>query len=81
MSHKFFYINCSLCNVWIGCCDYSNAEYFYGGTRLIEPSSSQEELKHSLKRLMLEESQLKNILINRALSNTTIFADIKQELS
>jgi hypothetical protein len=54
-------------DVWIGCDGGTGHSYAYGGTRMVPVSTPDEKAVDTLIRLMLDESQLKNRLINSAL--------------
>jgi hypothetical protein len=58
-----------LATIWLGREHRKGASYFYGGTRLIDPSTSDSAARTALVRLMNNESGTKNSLINWAIHN------------
>jgi len=54
-------------DVWIARDDDNTFDYYYGGTRMVSPSTENAVVRDTLDRLMLYESSLKNHLINMAL--------------
>lgn len=56
-----------LATMWIGREQRKQASFFYGGTRLVDPDTSDAAATSALIRLMKNESGIKNRLINRAL--------------
>lgn len=61
-------IETEVAKVWIAYLHQDDANYHYGGSRLVAPQTSDDEVEQHLHRLMREESQLKNLLINRTLA-------------
>lgn len=55
-------------DIYIGRDEQYGSDYAYGGTRMVSPDSTVEEIKTELSRLMNNESGIKNMLINRSLS-------------
>lgn len=55
-------------DIYIGRDEQYGSDYAYGGTRMVAPTSTEEEIKRELSRLMYHESGIKNMLINRAIS-------------
>lgn len=63
-------IETDVAKVWIAYLPQNDAHYYYGGSRLVASDTSDAEVQEHLHRLMREESQLKNRLINRTLAST-----------
>jgi hypothetical protein len=61
-----------LATIWLAREKKEKASYFYGGTRLIEPTASDSVVTDTLIRLMHGESATKNRLINRAIESGTL---------
>lgn len=55
-------------DIFLGYRPRRGAAYYYGGTRLISHDATDSEVHHQLRRLMTEESALKNKLIDYVLS-------------
>lgn len=55
-------------DVWIGYQQKAGMDYYYGGSRLVKPEKADEEVHDDLVRLIVSESELKNTLINFALT-------------
>ena len=68
-----------LATIWLAHERNPEANYFYGGTRLINPSSSDASVKSALLRLMSDESGTKNRLIDWSLKSGS-FAELQAEL-
>jgi hypothetical protein len=68
-----------LATIWLAREKHEEACYFYGGTRLIDPSMSDSMATHTLFRLMNSESGTKNRLINRVLQDGAL-DDLQAEL-
>jgi hypothetical protein len=58
-----------LATIWLARERKEKASYFYGGTRLIDPTASDSAVTDTLIRLMSGESATKNRLINRAIES------------
>ena len=54
-------------DIYITCEQQSDADYFYGGTRIVSWEAELSQVNVTLKRLMLYESEIKNQLINIAI--------------
>ncbi len=68
-----------LATIWLAREECEEACYFYGGTRLIDPSTSDAAATHALIRLMNSESGTKNRLINLAIKDGAL-DDLQAEL-
>ena len=62
----------ALADVWISRDRQSVADYAYGGTRLIDPDTTDQEVEQHLGRLTLYESSLKNRLIDLSLEKNVL---------
>jgi hypothetical protein len=69
---NLFEIKHELADVWIAYSDEFEADYYYGGTRMVSPGTETFECHAILQSLMLYESALKNRLINFALQNRAL---------
>lgn len=65
--YELFHLEHPLADIWVGCDTQDGTEYAYGGTRMVPASMPQDMALALLERLLLDESQLKNRLINLAL--------------
>lgn len=72
-------ISHTLATIWVAREKNKEACYFYGGTRLIDASTSDATAEDALLRLMTNESGTKNRLINWAIADGSL-NDIKAEL-
>ena len=79
MSYDIHTISSSVCDAWVAGVQDPDVEYCYGGTRMVRWSASDADAEEDLVRLMLEESHLKNCMINRALESD-LLADLEPEL-
>ena len=79
MNYEIHELSTENADVWIGAIRNEDYDYCYGGTRMVQPEASDEEAKEDLVRLMIEESHLKNCLINKALA-TGLLDDLASEL-
>jgi hypothetical protein len=68
-----------LATIWLAREKRKEACYFYGGTRLIDPSTSDSAATDALLRLMTSESGTKNRLINWAIEDRAL-DDLQTEL-
>lgn len=68
-----------LATMWVGREERKQASFFYGGTRLVDPATSDSAATSALIRLMKNESGIKNRLINRAFQQGALDA-FRQEL-
>lgn len=64
-------LDTEVATIWIAYLPQQDVEYYYGGSRLIASQASDDEVQEHLHRLMREESELKNRLINRTLTSTS----------
>lgn len=76
---KIFEINHDLADIWIASEDNSEANYAYGGTRIVDPFFTNNEVIKVIKTLLLYESSIKNRLINIALKQG-ILSSYKNEV-
>jgi hypothetical protein len=67
-NQKVFKIETNNAVVWIGYKEKMGMDYYYGGSRLIKPEKTDEEVHDDLVRLIVTESELKNTLINFSLT-------------
>lgn len=65
-------------DIYITCDKQPNADYFYGGTRIISWDAELSQIDTTLKRLMLYESKIKNQLINIAIRNNLLSSYAEQ---
>jgi hypothetical protein len=79
MNYTIHSISTAICDAWIAGVQDPDYEYCYGGTRMVGWSASDADAEENLVRLMIEESHLKNCMINRALE-TDLLADLEPEL-
>jgi hypothetical protein len=79
MSYDIHTISSPVCDAWVAGVQDPDVEYCYGGTRMVRWSASDADAEEDLVRLMLEESHLKNCMINRALESD-LLADLEPEL-
>jgi hypothetical protein len=79
MSYDIHAITSQVCDAWIAGVQDTDFEYCYGGTRMVQWSASDADAEEDLVRLMLEESHLKNRMINRALESD-LLADLAPDL-
>lgn len=77
--YEVHYISSPVCDAWVAGVGDREVEYCYGGTRMVPSTASNEEAQEDLVRLMIEESHLKNRMINRALSSG-LLDDLADEL-
>lgn len=59
-------------DVWIATDHQVEVDYAYGGTRMVSPRLSDNEVRQVLERLMISESTLKNRLINITLKRNVL---------
>jgi hypothetical protein len=69
MSKTILSISHAYAEAWVAFEEQEGFDYYYGGTRMVEPSTDETEVLGILCRLMSEESAFKNKLINIALKN------------
>jgi len=62
-----FTIHHAFADIWVSQDGQSDVDYAYGGTRLVDPRTSDSEVAAHLSRLTLYESSIKNRLIDIAL--------------
>lgn len=74
MSTKILSISHAYADAWVAFDEQDGFDYYYGGTRMVEPSTDEPEVLEVLRRLMSEESAFKNRLINIALQNGVLSA-------
>jgi hypothetical protein len=67
MSLRILQISHQYSDAWIAFDDKDGFDYYYGGTRMVKPSTEESDVIQVLSRLMSEESAFKNRLINIAL--------------
>lgn len=67
MSVKVLHVSHRFAEAWIAFDGKDGFDYYYGGTRMVRPSTEESEVIRVLSRLMSEESAFKNRLINAAL--------------
>jgi hypothetical protein len=79
MSYDIHALTSQVCDAWIAGVQDTDFEYCYGGTRMVQWSASDADAEEDLVRLMLEESHLKNRMINRALESD-LLADLAPDL-
>lgn len=72
-------VTSEVCDAWIAGVLEDGYDYGYGGTRMVPPDFSDADAEEALVRLMLEESHLKNQLINHAL-DTDLLEDLRDQL-
>lgn len=65
-------------DIYITCDKQPDADYFYGGTRIISWDAEISQIDTTLKRLMLYESKIKNQLINIAIRNNLLSSYAEQ---
>lgn len=68
-----------LATIWLAREQREDASYYYGGTRLLDPATSDVDAIDMLVRLMRDESAIKNRLINQAIRSGAI-GDLGHEL-
>jgi hypothetical protein len=68
-----------LATMWVGREQRERASFFYGGTRLVDPATTDTAATSALIRLMKNESGIKNRLINRAFHEGAL-DDLRDEL-
>ena len=56
-------------DIWIAAEERPECDYYYGGTRMVESGTPDEEVLQELRRLAISESALKNRLINFSCKN------------
>jgi hypothetical protein len=61
-----FTIEHELADIWVARDHQNDVNYAYGGTRMVDPQTSNEDVQQMLTRLVLDESALKNRLIDKA---------------
>jgi hypothetical protein len=64
-------LNTPVASVWIAYLPQQNVQYYYGGSRLVSVDTPDQQVEEHLMRLMREESELKNRLINKILTSQT----------
>lgn len=64
-----FTVETPVATIWIAYLPKQGAQYYYGGSRLVECSAGDADVVAHLSRLAREESELKNELINRILTS------------
>lgn len=69
-----FTIHHPLADLWVSRDSQSEVDYAYGGTRLVEPHTSDSEVTDHLRRLTLYESSIKNRLIDLSLHSGALAA-------
>jgi hypothetical protein len=69
MSTEILRISHAHADAWVAFNEQDGFDYYYGGTRMVDPSAGETEVIGILCRLMNEESAFKNRLINIALRN------------
>ena len=79
MNYAIHSISTQVCDAWIAGVHDPDFEYCYGGTRMVGWSASDADAEENLVRLMIEESHLKNCMINRVLE-TDLLSDLAPEL-
>jgi hypothetical protein len=67
MSLRILHISHQYADAWVAFDDKDGFDYYYGGTRMVKPSTQESDVIRVLSRLMSEESAFKNRLINIAL--------------
>lgn len=66
-------------DIWIAAEYQQECNYYYGGTRMVAPDTTNEEVEQDIERLAISESALKNRLINLALTEN-IFQQYENRL-
>ncbi|MBC1241445.1 hypothetical protein [Nostoc sp. 2RC] len=65
-------------DIYITCDKQPDADYFYGGTRIVSWDAELSQIDTALKRLMFYESKIKNQLINIAIRNNLLSSYVEQ---
>jgi hypothetical protein len=68
-----------LAEIWIAAGESDSFDYCYGGTRIVDPEMASTEVTDILQRLMVDESMLKNRLINTTFREG-VLAPYKEQL-
>lgn len=74
MSSEIYEITHEFASIWIATDNQPGVDYSYGGTRMVRPHLEDVKVYEVLERLMFDESQLKNQLINIALRRDALSA-------
>jgi hypothetical protein len=72
MSLRTLHVSHRYADAWIAFDEKDGCDYYYGGTRMVKPSTEEPEVIRILSRLMGEESAFKNKLINIALKQGVV---------
>lgn len=67
MTLKTLRISHQFADAWVAFDQRDGHDYYYGGTRMVKPSTPESDVHRMLSRLMSEESAFKNRLINLSL--------------
>jgi len=74
MSIKVLRTSHAYADAWVAFDEQEGFDYYYGGTRMVEPDMGETEVLEVLCRLMSEESAFKNRIINIALADGALSA-------
>ncbi|MFP5261884.1 MAG: hypothetical protein ACLGJB_08275 [Blastocatellia bacterium] len=74
MSIKILNVSHPNADAWIAFDEKEGFDYYYGGTRMVPPATAEPDVVRIVSRLMSEESEFKNRLINKVLTQETFAA-------